>query len=86
MLHVLTTYWLFPLAGCRPNFKRWLDAIGERPAVKRGVAVMADLPQEPLDEAERSIITTPSNSSAAADWGHNRMLTDSFHVAFEVDV
>ena len=40
----------------RPNFKRWLDAIGERPAVKRGVAVMADLPPEPLDEQARSIL------------------------------
>lgn len=40
----------------RPNFKRWLDAIGERPAVKRGVAVMADLPPEPLDAAARSIL------------------------------
>src|SRR5215470_441367 len=40
----------------RPNFKRWLDAIGERPAVKRGTAVMADLPPEPLDEEARSIL------------------------------
>jgi GST-like protein len=40
----------------RPNFKRWLDAISERPAVKRGVAVMADLPPEPLDEESRSIL------------------------------
>jgi GST-like protein len=40
----------------RPHFKRWLDAISERPAVKRGVAVMADLPPEPLDEESRSIL------------------------------
>lgn len=40
----------------RPNFKRWLDAISERPAVKRGLAVMADLPQQPLDEKARSIL------------------------------
>ena len=40
----------------RPNFTRWLDAISERPAVKRGVAVMADLPPEPLDEQARSIL------------------------------
>jgi len=39
----------------RPNFKRWLEAISERPAVKRGLAVMADLPPEPLDEESRSI-------------------------------
>jgi len=40
----------------RPNLKRWLDAIAERPAVKRGLAVMADLPQQPLDEEARSIL------------------------------
>jgi GSH-dependent disulfide-bond oxidoreductase len=40
----------------RPNFKRWLDAISARPAVKRGLAVMADLPPEPLDEEARSIL------------------------------
>ena len=40
----------------RPNFKRWLDAIGERPAVKKGVAVMADFPQQPMTEEARSIL------------------------------
>ena len=40
----------------RPNFKRWLDAISERPAVKRGLAVMADTPQQPLTEEQRSIL------------------------------
>jgi GST-like protein len=40
----------------RPNLKRWLDAIAERPAVKRGLAVMADLPQQPLDDEARSIL------------------------------
>jgi GST-like protein len=40
----------------RPHLKRWLDAIGERPAVKRGIAVMADLPPEPLDDEARSIL------------------------------
>lgn len=40
----------------RPHLKRWLDAIGERPAVKRGMAVMADLLQQPLSEEERSIL------------------------------
>jgi GST-like protein len=40
----------------RPYLKRWLDAIGERPAVKRGMAVMADLPQQPMSEEERSIL------------------------------
>ena len=40
----------------RPNFKRWLNAISERPAVKRGVAVMAGLPQQPLDDKARSIL------------------------------
>jgi GST-like protein len=40
----------------RPHLKRWLDAIGAREAVKRGMAVMADLPQQPLDEKARSIL------------------------------
>jgi GSH-dependent disulfide-bond oxidoreductase len=40
----------------RPNLKRWLDAIGERPAVKRGLAVMADTQQQPLSDEERSIL------------------------------
>jgi len=40
----------------RPNFKRWLDAIGARPAVKKGIAVMADLPQTPLTDEQRSIL------------------------------
>lgn len=40
----------------RPNLKRWLDAIGERPAVKRGMAVMTDVQPQPLTEEERSIL------------------------------
>ena len=40
----------------RPNLKRWVEAIDSRPAVKRGLAVMADLPQQPLTEQERSIL------------------------------
>jgi GST-like protein len=40
----------------RPNLKRWLDAIAQRPAVIRGVAVMADMPAQPLTEQERSIL------------------------------
>jgi GSH-dependent disulfide-bond oxidoreductase len=40
----------------RPHLKRWLDAIAERPAVKRAMAVMADLPQQPLDDQARSIL------------------------------
>lgn len=40
----------------RPNLKRWLEAIDGRPAVKRGLAVMADLPQQPLTDEERSIL------------------------------
>ena len=40
----------------RPNLKRWIDAIGERPAVKKGMTVMADMPAQPLTEEERSIL------------------------------
>ncbi len=39
-----------------PNLRRWLDAIGSRPAVQRGLAVMADTPQKPLTDEERSIL------------------------------
>jgi GST-like protein len=39
-----------------PNLRRWLGALGARPAVKRGLAVMADIPQAPLSEEERSIL------------------------------
>jgi GSH-dependent disulfide-bond oxidoreductase len=39
-----------------PHLRRWLKAIGERPAVKRGLAVMADTPQQPLTDEERSIL------------------------------
>jgi GSH-dependent disulfide-bond oxidoreductase len=40
----------------RPNLKRWLDALAARPAVQKGMAVMADQPQKPLTEEERSIL------------------------------
>jgi GST-like protein len=39
-----------------PNLRRWLAALGARPAVKRGLAVMADIPQAPLSDEERSIL------------------------------
>jgi GSH-dependent disulfide-bond oxidoreductase len=40
----------------RPHLKRWLGAISSRPAVKRGMAVMADQPVKPLSDEERSIL------------------------------
>jgi len=40
----------------RPNFKRWLDAIGDRARGKTRRRVMADLPPEPLDDQARSIL------------------------------
>ncbi|HLW70826.1 MAG TPA: glutathione S-transferase N-terminal domain-containing protein [Candidatus Binataceae bacterium] len=39
-----------------PHLRRWLAALGGRPAVKRGLAVMADIPQAPLTDEERSIL------------------------------
>jgi GST-like protein len=39
-----------------PHLRRWLDAIEQRPAVKRGLAVMADIQQKPLTDEERSIL------------------------------
>jgi GST-like protein len=40
----------------RPNLKRWIDALAARPSVQKGMAVMADQPQKPLTEEERSIL------------------------------
>jgi GSH-dependent disulfide-bond oxidoreductase len=40
----------------RPNLKRWIGALAARPAVQKGMAVMADQPQKPLTEEERSIL------------------------------
>jgi len=40
----------------RTNLKRWVDAIGDRPGVKKGMAVMADTPVKPLTEEERSVL------------------------------
>ena len=40
----------------RPNLKRWIDTLAARPAVQKGMAVMADQPQKPLTEDERSIL------------------------------
>jgi len=40
----------------RPNLKRWIDALAARPAVQRGMAVMADQPQKPLTEEERAVL------------------------------
>ncbi|HEV7988008.1 MAG TPA: glutathione S-transferase N-terminal domain-containing protein [Candidatus Binataceae bacterium] len=42
--------------GTRPDLKRWIDALAARPAVQKGMAVMADQPQKPLTEEERSIL------------------------------
>jgi len=33
-----------------PHFRRWFDAINERPAVKRGLAVLADVRRPPPDD------------------------------------
>jgi GST-like protein len=40
----------------RPNLKRWIDAISARPAVQKGMVVMAGEPQKPLTEEERAIL------------------------------
>ena len=39
-----------------PNFKRWFDAIAERPAVQRGVKVLEDLRTEGFDDTARDIL------------------------------
>ena len=40
----------------RPKLRRWIDAIAARPAVQKGMAVMAGQPQKPLTEEERAIL------------------------------
>jgi len=40
----------------RPHLKRWIEALAARPAVQKGMAVMADQPQKPLTEEERAIL------------------------------
>jgi GST-like protein len=39
-----------------PNFKRWFDAIAERPAVQRGVKVLEDLRSEGFDDKAREVL------------------------------
>jgi GST-like protein len=40
----------------RPHLKRWIEALAARPAVQKGMAVMADQPQKPLSDEERSVL------------------------------
>jgi GSH-dependent disulfide-bond oxidoreductase len=60
---IATYSWVVALMGrepeelaTRPNLKRWIDTIGARPAVKKGMAVMADTPATPLTDEEKSIL------------------------------
>jgi GST-like protein len=39
-----------------PHLRRWLHVLGNRDAVKRGLAVMADIQQQPLTAEEHSIL------------------------------
>ena len=39
-----------------PNVKDWFEAIGNRPAVQRGITVLADLRKPDLDQAAREIL------------------------------
>lgn len=39
-----------------PHAKRWFDEISERPAVKRGVAVLADARKVPTDDKSKEIL------------------------------
>ena len=43
--------------GRLPHLARWLDAVGARPAVQRGVAVLSDHQRRgPMDEAQREVL------------------------------
>jgi GST-like protein len=39
-----------------PNAKRWFDEISERPAVKRGVEVLANLRKPAMDDKSREML------------------------------
>ncbi|HIC80838.1 MAG TPA: glutathione S-transferase family protein, partial [Kiloniellaceae bacterium] len=39
-----------------PNYKRWFEEIAERPAVQRGVEVLADLRSEGFDAKAKEIL------------------------------
>jgi GST-like protein len=39
-----------------PNVKRWQEAILKRPAVQKGIALLRDLPETPMDDKARSIM------------------------------
>ncbi len=39
-----------------PNFVRWFDEIAERPAVKRGVEVLADRRKQGFDDKQREVL------------------------------
>jgi GST-like protein len=39
-----------------PNIKRWQDKILKRPAVQKGITLLRDLPETPMDEKARSIM------------------------------
>jgi GSH-dependent disulfide-bond oxidoreductase len=39
-----------------PQLKRWFDAIAERPAVQRGVKVLADLRKPITDDKAREVL------------------------------
>ncbi|HTI86873.1 MAG TPA: glutathione S-transferase N-terminal domain-containing protein [Alphaproteobacteria bacterium] len=39
-----------------PNIKRWQDTLLKRPAVQKGITLLRDLPETPMDEKARSIM------------------------------
>jgi GST-like protein len=39
-----------------PSVKRWFEAVGARPAVKRGAEVNAELMQQPMSDADKKLL------------------------------
>ena len=56
-----------------PNVKRWLAAVGERPAVKRGIAIGKELREDPAsislqEQARRAKLVNQRAQAVPKEW------------------